>query len=139
MTGLGKNIRSAGVMPIGSIYLSLTTDDPNILFGGTWERIKDTFLLAAGDTYELGAIGGEAEHTLTIDEMPEHLHGYNSYQSGYPTNYSAADSYKTPVVKFSSSHYGEGIENTQSNYTGSSQSHNNMPPYLAVYIWKRVS
>lgn len=62
------------VYPIGSIYISVSTVSPSELLGGTWEQIKDTFLLSAGDIYSAGESGGEAEHTLTIDEMPSHNH-----------------------------------------------------------------
>ncbi len=40
------------IYPIGSIYLSVSSTDPSLLFGGVWEQIKDRFLLGAGDTYK---------------------------------------------------------------------------------------
>ena len=67
------------VYPVGSIYLSMNSANPSDIFGfGTWEQIKDTFLLAAGDTYSAGSIGGESTHTLTIQEIPSHTHAYQS-------------------------------------------------------------
>lgn len=60
--------------PVGSIYMSSQSTDPSELFGGTWEQIKDKFILAAGDTYSAGATGGEATHILTTNEMPAHNH-----------------------------------------------------------------
>lgn len=57
--------------PVGSIYMSMNATEPSVLFGGTWERIKDRFILAAGDSYETGATGGEAEHKLTLTELPD--------------------------------------------------------------------
>lgn len=68
------------VYPVGSIYISVTDTPPDSLFGGTWERIADTFLLASGESYPPGSTGG----------------------------------------------------------VGADAAHNNMPPYLAVYMWKRV-
>ena len=56
--------------PIGSIYRSVNATNPATLFGGTWEQIKDCFLLSAGDTYAAGSTGGEATHKLTVAEMP---------------------------------------------------------------------
>ena len=68
------------VYPVGSIYLSINGVNPANLFGfGTWEQIKDRFLLAAGDTYQAGSIGGEAEHTLTELEMPAHDHEFDRH------------------------------------------------------------
>lgn len=123
--------------PIGSIYMSVNSANPNTLFGGTWEKIKDRFLLASGDTYIAGDVGGEATHTLTINEMPKHKHGYSSYQDGYPSNYTGAEKYRTPVQIIPwSAHV---TENTYGSETGGSQAHNNMPPYLVVNIWKRTA
>lgn len=60
--------------PVGSLYWSREATDPATLFGGAWERVKDRFILAAGDSYAAGSEGGEATHTLTVDEMPAHTH-----------------------------------------------------------------
>ena len=62
------------VYPVGAIYMSVNSTNPASLFGGTWEQIKDRFLLSAGDSYSAGSTGGEAEHTLTYGEMPVHSH-----------------------------------------------------------------
>lgn len=123
--------------PIGSIYMSVNDANPNTLFGGTWEKIKDRSLLGSGDIYLLGSTGGEAEHTLTIKEMPEHNHGYNTYQNGYPSNYIDGTNYRTPVQRIPWSP--DITENTYGSKAGSSQAHNNMPPYLVVNIWKRTA
>lgn len=69
------------IYPVGSIYTSTKNVSPATFLGGTWTRIKDTFLLAAGDTYSAGATGGSSTHTLTIDEMPSHTHTFNGVSS----------------------------------------------------------
>lgn len=77
------------VYPVGSIYMSTSSTSPELLFGGTWEQIKDTFLLSAGDSYNNGDTGGEAAHTLTTAELPSHTHSLNSHTHGpgsYATN-----------------------------------------------------
>lgn len=119
------------VYPVGSIYISVNSTSPASLFGGTWEQIEDRFLLAAGSTYGAGSTGGEAEHTLTIDEIPSHTHEVTRYTSTGDltgTGYSRDQNVKT--VKDTA--YGPYP-------TGGGQPHNNMPPYLAVYMWKRVA
>ena len=46
---------------IGSYYWSSNSTNPGTIFGGTWEQIKDKFVLAVGDTYTAVDItGGEA-------------------------------------------------------------------------------
>lgn len=130
------------VYPIGSIYMSINNVNPDTLFGGTWEQIKDTFLLSAGDTHEAGTTGGEETHTLSINEMPSHNHRYidetgkalmNGYFGRDGTNQSNAYmGVSDKVAGYSNAKY--VMENT-----GGGESHNNMPPYLTVYMWKRVS
>ena len=120
------------VYPVGSIYLSVNSTSPSTLFGGTWEQIKDTFLLGSGDDYTLGDTGGEATHTLTVDEMPSHNH---SIEYKYPFNSGALGVY----LPASDSNSKTGDAPTAIKSTGGSQAHNNMPPYLVVSMWKRVS
>lgn len=133
------------IYPVGSIYMSVANISPAVLFGGTWEQIQDVFLLAAGQTYTAGITGGEATHTLTVNEMPEHEHdgiywGVNYKDTPYPwglNNDSVGNGFSTTY----SSTRG-GPDDTHAMYTGASgggQAHNNMPPYLSVYMWKRVA
>lgn len=116
--------------PVGSIYMSVNDTDPSLIFGGTWERIQDRFLLAAGSTYTAGATGGEATHTLTESEMPAHTHNLvNTNASGASKNYS---------IDYNAS--AKGVESTlKTTRVGGGSAHNNMPPYITVYVWKRLS
>lgn len=120
--------------PVGSIYMNLNLIDPSLIFGGTWERLKDTFLLGAGDTYEAGTTGGEAEHTLTVEETPSHDHNLwklplvDSYGGG-----ETAQGYTLPSLS------AKNAQRIVSMPTGGDLPHNNMPPYLTVYIWKRIA
>lgn len=134
----GRIDRAASMIyPVGSIYLSMSETDPAALFGGVWERLKDVFLLAAGDAYAAGSTGGEAEVTLTAEQMPEHRHNGMYYSSsGVPINLNPGDGgYQLEWVS------GTGSSEYQDFTTGKAgegNAHNNMPPYLAVYAWKRV-
>ncbi len=64
------------IYPVGSIYMSVNNVNPSTVFGGTWQQIKDKFLLACGDTYNNGATGGAATHTLAVNQLPSHNHSY---------------------------------------------------------------
>lgn len=131
--------------PIGSIYISENNTSPAELFGGTWERIKDAFIWATGDTESItytrngetvteylaaGFRGGEATHTLTVNEMPKHTHAvYNENAHGEPITW---------AVEFKSA--SNGIASAlQTSSNGGNLPHNNMPPYLAAYMWKRIA
>lgn len=119
---------------VGEIYISTSNENPSVRFGGTWRQIKDTFLLAAGDAYSLGSVGGEAEHTLTINEIPSHAHTYKRHafdrNDSDPTT--GEDVYGANN-KTLAAHEGT------TDVTGGGQPHNNMPPYLAVSIWERIA
>lgn len=114
--------------PVGSLYWSSQPAEPATLFGGTWERIKDVFVLAAGDTYAAGSTGGAAEHTLTVEELPSHSHTIRLTAETV-----AQGSYYSRVSS-------DGTEvSTPMGSTGGNQSHNNMPPYIAKYCWERIA
>lgn len=115
------------IYPVGSIYMSMNSTNPGTWFGGTWERIQDTFLLAAGTTYAAGDTGGEATHTLTVNEIPSHGHNV----TWTPSNIGSGNAFRAMAPN---------TANTQpTTNTGGGQAHNNMPPYLAVYVWKRTA
>ena len=131
-----KKILNTILFPIGYVYISVNNTNPGTIFGGTWEQIKDTFLLACGDTYANGATGGEATHKLTIDQMPSHTHTHkNPY---FMRDTGVFSQWGCHITQVSSGYTAEPKEIIL-NDTGGNQPHNNMPPYLAVYIWKRVS
>lgn len=120
------------IYPVGAIYISTTNTNPRLLFGGTWEQVKDRFLLAAGTSYAAGSTGGEASHTLTIDEMPEHEH--DVYSTSISTRGQTASS--GSLWPFN---YAESGRNDLTYPAGGGKAHNNMPPYLTVYMWKRTA
>lgn len=66
------------IYPVGSVYISVNSTDPSTLFGGTWARLKDTFLLANGDVYAPGSTGGSATKTIATTNLPAHNHTVNS-------------------------------------------------------------
>lgn len=119
--------------PVGSIYMSVNATDPAQLFGGSWVQLKDRFLLGAGDTYGAGTKGGSADavivsHSHTITKL---LAGSGGIASGGST--------------LQKGWGGEAASNIANgtNYTISTEGVDgkgkNMPPYLAVYMWKRTA
>lgn len=119
------------IYPVGSIYLSTMETNPSTIFGGTWIQIKDRFLLAAGDTYNAGVEAGEAEHTLSIEEMPQHDH---SIKKGWsPDSTRSIGVWLDDTIPYADHSW------FKTGKTGGSKPHNNMPPYLTVYMWKRTA
>lgn len=125
---------------VGDVLTTRNAADPATRWPGTsWQRITDRFILGAGGSYGVGATGGEASHVLTVNEMPEHAHGLWYAWSDAPE---VGGNWKAQMVWSTTGGAGTW-PNWSSLYdaasTGGSAAHNNMPPYLALYIWERTA
>lgn len=123
------------IYPIGSIYMTVSDTNPfeTIKFG-VWEKIENRFLLASSNIHMNGETGGEENHTLSINEMPKHSHkmkydsiGWTALRQSSGTN---------GILENNASSY-DGQYSTEE--VGNGNAHNNMPPYLAVNMWKRIA
>lgn len=140
------------VYPVGSIYMNVENINPEDVFGGTWERISQgRFLIGAGAplsnnettfgdlnnngyVFNAKGMGGQYNHTLTVNEMPAHSHTFSGVNTGASSTGSLG-SYPARIWQDTAPNWtGYFIHNS-----GGSQSHNNIPPYYGVYIWKRTA
>ena len=137
--------------PVGSIWMTSGDQDPNVLFGGTWTKIEDVFLLASGEDVQAGETGGESAHTLTTEELPAHQHPANGTdtssgwffpliksilgRSGKLAMTSGGDRYGFA----SNNGFGDLLMQNQTGTAGEGHAHNNMPPYRAVNVWERTA
>lgn len=119
--------------PVSSYYWSSESTDPSALFGGTWERVKDRFVLAAGDSYTVGATGGEATHTLSYNEMPAHNHTQYVTANKNSGGTATRQDYVTDTTGLSL------YPQCDTGMAGGGLPHNNMPPYIVAYCWKRTA
>ena len=121
------------VYPIGSIYMSVNSTSPATLFGGTWEQLKDRFLLGAGDTYSNGATGGatSASHKHLSPTGYDGVTIYGQTLNGGKVVTGGGYVASGQVTKTTSG-------NIYLGYT-SNETINTMPPYLVVYMWKRTA
>lgn len=135
------------IYPVGSIYYTNNANfNPNVSFNGTWEQIKDVFLLAAGDTYVGGTNGGAAAVQLTVNQLPKVSGSWSIHaqeggtewygKSGYAIG-TVYNGYRT-LINQGTSGGATSLQNPGFAF-GNNESHNNMPPYIVVYVWKRVS
>ena len=122
------------IYPVGSYYWNSNSTSPATLFGvGTWTQITNQFIFAAGGDYASGDTGGEATHTLTIQEMPSHDHRcitdelFNVY--GGP--------FESDVGPASGHGYAYPFYYSFTGTKGGGKAHNNMPPYIVAYCWRR--
>lgn len=130
-------------VPLHKVQIFTDNTNPAELYGGYWMKLKDAFLWCSGDetyiTYtkngvsvteylSVGSRGGEKTHTLTVDEMPSHRHLI------YMTHDGTTEYWGPEVVRQQST-----VQSSVSGYAGGDQPHNNMPPYIAVNAWYRVT
>ena len=142
------------IYPIGSIYMSINETNPSELFGGEWEQIEDTFLLACGTKYQNGSTGGSEDSVVVKHNHTQNPHSHmpqsnrafvtqiNTYTSNIAEHtVQSGSSYRVATINSNDNWYG-------SEYTGNITATNkengvdgtgkNMPPYLAVYVWVRT-
>ena len=144
------------IYPVGSIYISVNSVSPATLFGGTWEQIQDRFLLSAGNQYPAGSIGGASENS--------HSHQYGLVHGGYYRTFVMQVDTNAGLVNYDNENnmslttwtelpkltatVNDSVTTTYKEAEATYYRHianvsystiNNMPPYLAVNIWKRIS
>ena len=143
--------------PVGSYYWSSESTDPGTLFGGTWLQITDKFVYAAGSK-TVGATGGEETHTLVTAEVPAHTHtrGTMEITGSFDANTDDGDTGKTGAFYYSGTAFSgangdsskeSGVVNfaASRSWSGATSSvggdgaHNNMPPYIVAYCWRRTA
>lgn len=143
------------VPPVGFVWTSGSSTSPASLFDGTsWTQIKDRFLIGAGGNYSLGSTGGATTHTLSVAEMPAHNHSgsitavgnhnHTIHDAGGKSIYNlfsggglAEKLYTTVTVSFGTA--GAHTHSVSIGSNGSGQSFSIMNPYVAKYVWRRVS
>jgi hypothetical protein len=119
--------------PVGAIYMSTVSTSPATLFGGTWEALGGRMLIGVNGTYAAGATGGAATHTLTKAELPSY--DLDIYAGSYKLYYLQT----TAAGGNGVGGLGTGGSAFNAKSGGSGAAHNNMPPYLAVYMWERTA
>lgn len=132
------------VHPVGSIFLSTDGTEPAELYGGTWEQIKDVFLLGASDTYPAGSTGGEESVKLTRKNIP-----ILSTRNGVAAVNTVGTAIHIPqwgwIYAATQITNSDGYNSYTAQWTDvgtddvDMQNVNNMPPYYSVYIWRRVA
>lgn len=129
------------IYPVGSIYMSANNVSPQTFLGGSWAKIEGRFLLAADSAHPAGSTGGKESQTVSLQQIPDHYHSISTGDgSGAGYNYPG---YAAIVTQ----NAGESPSNAYACNTGYVAGRNNadqqplstMPPYLAVYMWKRTA
>ena len=124
------------IYPVDSIYTSVSSTNPSSLFGGTWAAFGEGKVLvgkASSGTFDTaGATGGSETHSLTEAELPSHTHTV-SHTTATEKLYGSTDGNRTYTNITGSA------SNETTSSTGSGTAHNNLQPYVVVYMWKRTA
>lgn len=141
--------RSKKDHPVNSIYITTTNTNPNSILGfGTWSLIaKDRMLIGAGNKYSAGATGGAETVTLTAKQVPKVEGQIGIHGGATATNIHTVQGCFTAGITNTNKYinYGSGTTGADSigqirfSNGGTGAAHNNMPPYYAVYFWKRTA
>ena len=129
--------------PIGSIYTSSSATSPERFIGGKWTLLSNRFIYATTDIKTLNDVGGEETHQLIPAEMPVHYHDANNptgaNQICFVVNPSYSGVYETtcPSGVYTASRLNAGSLSTKT--AGGDQPHNNMPPYIKCFVWRRYA
>jgi microcystin-dependent protein len=100
----------------------------------TTPNLNNRFVVGAGDEYATGDVGGEAAHVLTEAELAEHTHtdsGHQHTTHAHLTGLAVAPgevpfNIPNPVPELS------GSASANITATGSSEAHENRPPFHAL-------
>ena len=128
------------LFPVGSYYITESATTPASMFGGGWVRVTNKFLYGATAQSNVGTEGGEATHTLTTEEMPEHSH--KPHQFTWVVSYGGNSGENAINGANQGNANVFNVDEDQNRYTGTAggnQPHNNMPPYRTVNIWRRTA
>lgn len=128
-------VSSGNALPVGTVQMQIQGyAAPADIFGGTWTELTELqgrFPLGANSTYTLGSTGGEATHTLTVNEIPSHSHNF-AVDKQYGQSVGEKD---RPVITWGTAYSGETLITS----TGGGAAHNNMPPFVAVKWWRKTA
>ena len=142
---VGNSVRSSrGVIPLGGIITwsgsvnkiphGWALCDGKVYNARQTPDLRDRFIVGVGGDYSVGDAGGEAQHTLTVSEIPSHSHGISAITVGFALRYNDT----AEAIAPNDSDKNNGGKALSQNVSGGSQAHENRPPYYALCYIMRV-
>ena len=130
-------VTMSDIYPVGSIYINaaVTTNPATLLGFGTWVafgtgRMMVGYNASDSDFDALQETGGAKTHTLTTSELPSHTHNNPAGISPAPNSND---------VDITGGNGATISANVVTDATGGGGAHNNMPPYIVAYMWRRTA
>lgn len=149
----GSGITALDCWPVGSIYIAVDSTSPATRFGGgTWAAFAAGRVLVGLDANQTEfdtaeETGGAKTHTLTTNEMPSHTHVQDAHTHNFlprSATTGAVSSIVTGTLDTSSTISGANQPHIQAatatnQNTGGGAAHNNLQPYVVVFMWQRTA
>lgn len=151
----GAAAAGSDAFPVGSVFIAVVSTNPGTLLGyGTWAAFAAGRVLVGLDSGQtefdtVRETGGAKVHTLVESELPSHTHtitdpghthveNQNSATTGGLTGWGARD---TSTNTSSATGYSTASATTDItiNAAGGGAAHNNLQPYITVYMWERTA
>lgn len=135
----GKTLNDI-IYPVGAVIIRVDSINPSTWYGGMWELLCPGRTLVCIDTNDgdfntIKKTGGEKTHKLTVNEMPSHTHNWFAAIDG-------GNDAGRQIDRFMLNGWGDARwwgNLYKMDNTGGNQSHNNLQPYMVVYIWVRTA
>lgn len=134
------------VYPVGSIYISVISTNPATLFGfGTWSAFGAGRVLVGFDATQTEfdtalETGGAKTVTLTAAQMPVHTHVQNAHNHVMGQLWKVVETEASGRWVYTHDGAATTANTTATNQNaGSGQAHNNLQPYIVVYMWRRTA
>lgn len=159
LTTEGKKVLSVNeIYPVGSIYLSTSSTNPETLFGGKWTQISGRFLYCTTESKTTGgstttgkASGNTGSTTLSLSQIPKHRHPLRGRYGGGGANGYGLITNSGDAITGNSNGTTDNCKNVSSamDYVGGGKGHTHtlnshthsqsLPPYFTVYCWYRTA
>lgn len=136
---IDRNFSNGYGQKVGDIHISFDSSNPSARFGGTWVRFGQGKVLVGvdeGDSDFSNAekTGGEKKHQLTVEEIPSHTHAIPRF---HPSGTGFDGSQKKLAA---GPNNGSGVPGgVDTNPTGGGLAHNNLQPFITVFMWRRTA
>lgn len=129
--------------PVGSLYLTVGSENPNNTIGGTWIKLSGYYLYADTSINNTSYTGKHTQnHTLTEDQMPNHGHdlvyGSKTSESGLVVSY-VGSGYRSLSLE-NWAWVNSGVrQNIYARNTGGGQGHSHNIATKGIYVWQRTA
>lgn len=129
--------------PVGSLYLTVGSENPNNTIGGTWTKLSGYYLYADTSINNTSYTGKHTQsHTLTESQMPSHTHKIKrngNYTNGIMVDTGNTGQWGSAIVQVGSGNYTAQPNAITVENTGGGKGHSHNIATKGIYVWQRTA